>query len=54
MNSKDCLQAIGYGCATAIVCMMLYTDGTEAAVAAAAVASACAGVAAYVGKKKEA
>lgn len=41
----------GYAMATAIVLMMLYTDGTTAAITAAAVASAGAGVGAIIAKK---
>jgi hypothetical protein len=41
----------GYGMATAIVLMMLYTDGPTAAATAAVIAGAGAGVGSYMGKR---
>lgn len=52
MTSKDCVKAIGMGCATAICVAMLLTDGAVAASIAVAVAGSCAGLGTYVGKKE--
>ena len=51
MNSSDCVKLGMYLGAVAIVITMLLTDGTEAAIIAAGVASAGAGIGSYIGKR---
>ena len=51
MKDSTYITLAGYGMATAIVLMMLYTDGTTAAATAALVAGAGAGVGSYFGKR---
>lgn len=51
MKDATWITLAGYGMATAIVLMMLYTDGPTAAAIAAVVAGAGVGVGTIVGKR---
>ena len=53
MKSSDQLKLGTTICGTAIILMMLYTDGPVAAGIAAAAAAATFGITGYLGKKPE-
>ena len=50
-KESDNVKIVTLVCGTAILLMMLYTDGIVAAGAAAGAAAACFGVGGYLGKK---